>query len=161
MNLIMIGHEVSWRLNRYYELKVSKNKGARDSMERQSMNFSPNRKMLSNESRKFVHRPPSVLECLQDGFAEGRERNCFQRQPLHVGSKGCQGPSFHENYYQHRMHSEISAFSRREFYENSALNDAIRLIIVIAIIPLSIVVTKSIHGLMYQAGIVAGKMIKK
>jgi superfamily I DNA and/or RNA helicase len=26
--------------------------------------------------------------------------------------------------YQHRMHSEISTFSRKEFYENSALNDA-------------------------------------
>ena len=119
-------HEVSWRLNRAYELKVSKNQGARDSMERQINELLPksqNVEQRIEEVRSIAL--PSVLECLQDGFAEGRGKELLPETTLTRGfPKDAMDLRFMKITYQHRMHSEISTFSRREFYENSALNDA-------------------------------------
>ena len=68
---------------------------------------------------------PSVLECLQDGFAEGRGKELLPETTLTRGfPKDAMDLRFMKITYQHRMHSEISSFSRKEFYENSALNDA-------------------------------------
>ena len=119
-------HEVSWRLNRAYELKVSKNHGARDSMERQINELLPksqNVEQRIEEVRSIAL--PSVLECLQDGFAEGRGKELLPETTLTRGfPKDAMDLRFMKITYQHRMHSEISTFSRKEFYENSALNDA-------------------------------------
>jgi hypothetical protein len=119
-------HEVSWRLNRAYELKVSKNQGARDSMEKQINELLPksqNVEQRIEEVRSIAL--PSVLECLQDGFAEGRGKELLPETTLTRGfPDGAMSLRFMKITYQHRMHSEISTFSRKEFYENSALNDA-------------------------------------
>ena len=119
-------HEVSWRLNRAYELKVSKNKGARDFMEMQINELLPksqNVEQRIEEVRSIAL--PSVLECLQDGFAEGRGKELLPETTLTSGfPKDAKDLRFMKITYQHRMHSEISSFSRREFYENSALIDA-------------------------------------
>lgn len=119
-------HEISWRLNRAYELKVSKNKDARNYMERQINELLPksqNVEQRIEEVRSIAL--PSVLECLQDGFAEGRGKELLPETTLTRGfPKDAMSLRFKRITYQHRMHSEISTFSRREFYENSALNDA-------------------------------------
>jgi|MDSW01.3.fsa_nt_gb hypothetical protein len=119
-------HEVSWRLNRAYELKVSKNQDARNYMERQINELLPksqNVEQRIEEVRSIAL--PSVLECLQDGFAEGRGKELLPETTLTRGfPKDAMGLRFKRITYQHRMHSQISTFSRREFYENSALNDA-------------------------------------
>ena len=119
-------HEVSWRLNRAYELKVSKNQDARNYMERQINELLPksqNVELRIEEVRSIAL--PSVLECLQDGFAEGRGKELLPETTLTRGfPKDAMGLRFKRITYQHRMHSQISTFSRREFYENSALNDA-------------------------------------
>ena len=68
-------HEVSWRLNRAYELKVSKNQKARQNWESQINDLLPvsqNVEQRIEEVRSIAL--PSVLECLQDGFADGRGR---------------------------------------------------------------------------------------
>lgn len=119
-------HEVSWRLNRAYELKVSKNQNARDFMETQINELLPksqNVEQRIEEVRSIAL--PSVLECLQDGFAEGRGKELLPETTLTRGfPEDAMSLRFKKITYQHRMHSEISAFSRKEFYENSALNNA-------------------------------------
>ena len=119
-------HEVSWRLNRAYELKVSKNKNARENWESQInelLPFSQNVEQRIEEVRSIAL--PSVLECLQDGFADGRGRELLPETTLTRGfPQAAKDLRFKKISYQHRMHGEISAFSRSEFYENTALIDA-------------------------------------
>ena len=119
-------HEVSWRLNRAYELKVSKNQRARDSWETQINELLPSSQNVEQrieEIRSIAL--PSVLECLQDGFAEGRGKELLPETTLTRGFPDvAKKLRFKKISYQHRMHGEISTFSRSEFYENTALIDA-------------------------------------
>ena len=119
-------HEVSWRLNRAYELKVSKNKDARERWENQINELLPvsqNVEQRIEEVRSIAL--PSVLECLQDGFAEGRGKELLPETTLTRGfPKRAKDLRFMKISFQHRMHGDISAFSRSEFYENEALIDA-------------------------------------
>ena len=106
---------------------------------------------------------PSVLECLQDGFAEGRGKELLPETTLTRGfPKDAMDLRFMKITYQHRMHSEISTFSRREFYENSALNDANTIADRNRDYPFEYRANKNVpHGLTYQALTAAEKMIKK
>ena len=119
-------HEVSWRLNRAYELKVSKNQNARQNWESQINDLLPvsqNVEQRIEEVRSIAL--PSVLECLQDGFADGRGRELLPETTLTRGfPEKARNLRFKKISFQHRMHGEISAFSRSEFYENTALIDA-------------------------------------
>jgi RecA/RadA recombinase len=119
-------HEVSWRLNRAYELKVSKNKEARDKWESQINQLLPvsqNVEQRIEEVRSIAL--PSVLECLQDGFAEGRGKELLPETTLTRGfPQMAKNLRFKKISFQHRMHGEISAFSRSEFYDGDALIDA-------------------------------------
>ena len=119
-------HEVSWRLNRAYELKVSKNENARENWESQINELLPvsqNVEQRIEEVRSIAL--PSVLECLQDGFAEGRGKELLPETTLTRGfPQGAKDLRFKKISYQHRMHMEISAFSRIEFYDDKALIDA-------------------------------------
>ena len=68
---------------------------------------------------------PSVLECLQEGFASPDARKLLPETTLTQGfpEKALES-RFSRIKFQHRMHPDISAFSRAEFYENKALNAA-------------------------------------
>lgn len=119
-------HEISWRLNRAYELKVSKDQEARGNWEKQINELLPksqNVEQRIEEVRSIAL--PSVLECLQDGFAEGRGKELLPETTLTRGfPEAAKQLRFKKISFQHRMHGEISKFSRAEFYEGSALKDA-------------------------------------
>ena len=68
---------------------------------------------------------PSVLECLQFGFATGKAQQLLPETTLTQGfPEKALLSRFSRINFQHRMHPDISSFSRQEFYDNEALIDA-------------------------------------
>ena len=68
---------------------------------------------------------PSVLECLQEGFASPDARKLLPETTLTQGfSKEAKEDWFTMIKHQHRMNKETSEFSRNEFYDGEALKDA-------------------------------------
>ena len=119
-------HEITWRLNRSYELKNSNNNKMQDNYERQIQSLLPksqNVKTRIEEVRSIAL--PSVLECLQEGFASPDARKLLPETTLTQGfSKQAEAERFTMIKHQHRMNAEISEFSRNEFYNGEALKDA-------------------------------------
>lgn len=119
-------HELCWRLNRSYELKVSKNVSAKEKLEdelKQLLPKSQNVRRRIEEVRSIAL--PSVLESLQSGFATGIAKDLLPQSTLTLGfPKSAQDSRFQVISYQHRMDPEISRFSRSEFYNDDALFDA-------------------------------------
>ena len=118
-------YQMCWRLNRIYELKVSKNSQQKEKYENQILQLLPKSQNVSKrvEEVKSIALP-SVLECLQNGFAQ----KSHQLLPETTLTQGFPDRALESRFsrikFQHRMHPDISAFSRAEFYENKALNDA-------------------------------------
>ena len=119
-------HEITWRLNRSYELKNSNNNKMQDNYERQIQSLLPksqNVKTRIEEVRSIAL--PSVLECLQEGFASKDARKLLPETTLTQGfSDEAKVERFTMIKHQHRMNAEISEFSRNEFYNGEALIDA-------------------------------------
>ena len=119
-------YQMCWRLNRIYELKVSKNSIQKEKYENQILQLMPKSQDVSKrveEVRSIAL--PSVLECLQSGFAQGKSQQLLPETTLTQGfPKKALSSRFSRINFQHRMHPDISEFSRKEFYENEALNDA-------------------------------------
>ena len=119
-------HEITWRLNRSYELKNSNNNKMQTSYENQIQSLLPksqNVKTRIEEVRSIAL--PSVLECLQEGFASPDARKLLPETTLTQGfSKDAKAERFTMIKHQHRMNEEISKFSRNEFYNGEALKDA-------------------------------------
>jgi len=119
-------HEITWRLNRSYELKNSNNNKMQDNYERQIQSLLPksqNVKTRIEEVRSIAL--PSVLECLQEGFASKDARKLLPETTLTQGfSDEAKVERFTMIKHQHRMNAEISEFSRNEFYNGEALKDA-------------------------------------
>ncbi len=119
-------YQMCWRLNRIYELKVSKNSIQKEKYENQILQLMPKSQDVSKrveEVRSIAL--PSVLECLQSGFAQGKSQQLLPETTLTQGfPEKALSSRFSRINFQHRMHPDISEFSRKEFYENEALNDA-------------------------------------
>ena len=119
-------HEITWRLNRSYELKNSNHEKMQTDYENQLISLLPksqNVKKRIEEVRSIAL--PSVLECLQEGFASKGARELLPETTLTQGFAGkAKIHRFQKISYQHRMHPEISRFSRKEFYNDEALLDA-------------------------------------
>lgn len=119
-------YQLSWRLNRSYELKVSKNNQQKERLEKQINEYLPQNQNVSKrleEIRSIAL--PSVLECLQYGFATGKAQQLLPETTLTLGFPKEALPSrFSRINFQHRMHPDISSFSRKEFYDDEALIDA-------------------------------------
>jgi DNA polymerase III delta prime subunit len=119
-------YQMCWRLNRIYELKVSKNSQQKEKYENEILQLLPKSQDVSKrveEVRSIAL--PSVLECLQSGFAQGKSQQLLPETTLTQGfPEEALSSRFSRINFQHRMHPDISAFSRKEFYENKALNDA-------------------------------------
>ena len=119
-------HEITWRLNRSYELKNSNNNKMQDNYESQIQSLLPksqNVKTRIEEVRSIAL--PSVLECLQEGFASKNARKLLPETTLTQGfSDEAKVERFTMIKHQHRMNAEISEFSRNEFYNGEALKDA-------------------------------------
>jgi len=119
-------HEITWRLNRSYELKNSNNNKMQANYETQIQSLLPksqNVKTRIEEVRSIAL--PSVLECLQEGFASPDARKLLPETTLTQGfSDEAKVERFTMIKHQHRMNAEISEFSRNEFYNGEALKDA-------------------------------------
>lgn len=118
-------YQMCWRLNRIYELKVSKDSHQKEKYQNQILQLLPKSQDVSKrvEEVKSIALP-SVLECLQYGFA-GKSQQLLPETTLTQGFPDRALKSrFSRINFQHRMHPDISAFSRTEFYEDKALNDA-------------------------------------
>ena len=119
-------YQLSWRMNRSYELKVSKNDLQKERLEHEIKLYLPQSQDVSKrleEIRSIAL--PSVLECLQYGFATGKAQQLLPETTLTRGFPNNSLVSrFSRINYQHRMHPDISSFSRKEFYEDKALIDA-------------------------------------
>ena len=119
-------HEITWRLNRSYELKNSHNNKMQSYYETQIRSLLPksqNVRTRIEEVRSIAL--PSVLECLQEGFASPDARKLLPETTLTQGfSKEAKEDRFTMIKHQHRMNKEISEFSRNEFYDGEALKDA-------------------------------------
>ena len=75
-------HEITWRLNRTYELKNSRNTKSFDHYENQIKSLLPksqNVKTRIEQVRSIAL--PSVLECLQKGFASPELGSYCLKQP--------------------------------------------------------------------------------
>ena len=118
-------YQISWRLNRSYELKTSNNKG-RKKYEDQIGELMPMSKDISvrvNEIRSIAL--PSILECLQEGFTSYGGYELPYNSTLTSGfTPEAKKLRFSEIEFQHRMHGDISRFPREQFYSESSLIDA-------------------------------------
>lgn len=137
------GSEVAWRLSRSYEKRLLRSRdGARDSdyhlkeaqdllPDEKSLALTPIRTKQDQTAREaaweIIDRVrrialPSILESLQTGF----ERRAGQREGTAL-SDGLPEHAFDSRHvlltYQHRMHPEISQFSRDNVYDTQALLD--------------------------------------
>lgn len=109
--------EMAWRLVRSYELR--QNSGEKEKYRRQieclipkTLSFDDIKKKVDNIRRVAM---PSILELLQQGF----ERLPQWREDVVLTGglpKGVLEARMVSLSYQHRMHPEISAFPRKQFY---------------------------------------------
>ena len=119
-------YQLSWRMNRAYELKVSKNTQQKNKLEQEIDQYLPqsqNVRRRLEEIRSIAL--PSVLECLQYGFATGEAQRLLPETTLTQGfPTEALKSRFSVIAHQHRMHPDISHFSHTEFYGGKALIDA-------------------------------------
>ncbi|MFW9996883.1 MAG: AAA domain-containing protein [Candidatus Odinarchaeota archaeon] len=119
---------VAWRLIRDFELRFEEDRRYWEEIE-QLFPLTWDRRKRENQTRylKGVKRLafPSIIELLQCGF----ERSQYQKD-IDIGScltDGLPDPALNERHvvltFQHRMHSKISAFPRKQFYNEEALRD--------------------------------------
>jgi cold shock CspA family protein len=112
-------YQISWRLNRSYELKTSNNDG-RAKYEQQIKELMPRSKDISvriNEIRSIAL--PSILECLQEGFTSYGGYELPYKSTLTDGfPESAKDLRFSMIEFQHRMHPDISSFPLNEFYKD-------------------------------------------
>jgi hypothetical protein len=124
------GGEVAWRLARQYENRLSRSQQG-ERLDTQVQGLLPAQGLHAQHTPDKVRRAidgirrvalPSVLESLQNGF----ERREGQKTGTAL-SDGLPGNVREQRHvlleYQHRMHPEISAYSREHIYAGEALHD--------------------------------------
>lgn len=120
-----LANELAWRITRLHELRRSGNRAERERLQRDLARLKPAAADVDGAIAEIQDIGlPSVLEVLQEGI--GAER-AGRRGALTEGLAG-NGAVFDARFerlsYQHRMHPEISAFARENFYDGKALRDA-------------------------------------
>ena len=117
-------HSIGWRLNRSFEHRFLKE----NIYDKQIEERIP--KWISKEDEKKLYEFlddikkiafPSIIELLQKGF---KSRHTREKTILNDGFEGNDLRLRHRTLlYQHRMHPDISSFSRENFYNSKALLD--------------------------------------
>jgi len=121
-------NEIAWRQARFYEQRQSQGKQG-ERLQHQINDLLPAQHVVENPERvemdiERVRRIvlPSVLESLQNGF----ERSKKQKNGTAL-SDGLPDYALKQRHilleYQHRMHPDISQFSREYIYQGEALQD--------------------------------------
>lgn len=118
--------EIIWRLCRLQELFLSKDEEKLKYYEKQvDTLLSEYKKDTVSEEIALIKSIalPSVLQLLQNGVSDDVVKNKKQT----ALNKGMPENEFDKRHcileYQHRMHPEISSFSRKHFYRENALKD--------------------------------------
>ena len=119
--------EVSWRLARLSELKISDTHHTKQRYKKALSKLIPIEGAVTEAIDQIqLIALPSVMECLQEGF---RPLDDSPKKLQSTLTHGFPKASFDEVRfkmldYQHRMEPEISVFPRDKFYEGKALKDA-------------------------------------
>lgn len=121
-----LGQEVAWRITRLHELKRSRNDREKKRLRQNLEMILPNSLNLDGPVSEIEDIGlPSILEVLQEGIGADRAN---RRSALTAGLKTTQPQVFSTRFeslsFQHRMHPEISSFSREIIYQGEALHDA-------------------------------------
>lgn len=120
--------EIAWRLTRLHELRRSRDDRQREGLRGDLAELTP-RAVDIGDSLDAIRDIglPSILEVLQEGV--GADRSA-RRSALTLGLGSSRADRralesrFHRLRFQHRMHPEIAAFAREQFYDGGALKDA-------------------------------------
>ncbi|HQB09155.1 MAG TPA: AAA domain-containing protein [bacterium] len=125
--------EIAWRIEREYQLRLNKNQKSSENYKKQIEDLMPfyadinyNKNDISNRVNSIAAIAfPSILESLVKGI-KGR-KNSERRSTISEGFSKEELEKRHTVLkYQHRMHPEISDFSRENFYmeDNALLNSS-------------------------------------
>ena len=119
--------QVSWRLARLSELKISDNDNTKKRYKKALGKLIPVQKTVKNAIDQIqLIALPSVMECLQEGFRSLDDSPTNLQSTLTHGfpEESFDQVRFKMLDYQHRMEFEISEFPRAKYYEGKALKDA-------------------------------------
>lgn len=125
--------EIAWRIEREYQLRLNKNQKISENYKKQIEDLMPfyeninyNKNDISNRVNSIAAIAfPSILESLVKGI-KGR-KNSERRSTISEGFSKEELEKRHTVLkYQHRMHPDISEFSRENFYkeDNALLNSS-------------------------------------
>lgn len=121
-----LAQEIAWRITRIHELRHSGNHRERERLREQLNRLRPYAVDVSEPLAEIEDIGlPSILEVLQEGIGFERSK---RPSALTDGFRTKRRREFDARFeslsYQHRMHPEISSFSREVFYGGRALRDA-------------------------------------
>lgn len=118
--------EIAWRLTRVHELRHSRDGRDRERLDRELDALQPVAVDISEYLAEIQEIAlPSILEVLQEGIGSARTP---RPSALTQGMRKASGDAFRARFasltYQHRMHADLSVFSREVVYEGRMLRDA-------------------------------------
>jgi hypothetical protein len=121
-----LGQELAWRLTRLHELRHSQNQRELQRLHRDLDELQPAAVEISERLQEIQDIGlPSILEVLQEGIGEERSK---RPSSLTEGMRRRRDEDFQARFeslsWQHRMHPEISRFSREQIYRGGSLLDA-------------------------------------
>jgi DNA polymerase III delta prime subunit len=118
--------EMVWRITRLHELRWSRNDKERARLRGDLAWLKPGVVDIDDAIGEIEDISlPSILEVIQEGAGvERADRRSALTEGLSQGQSEVFAARFERLSYQHRMHPEISAFARTNFYDDEALRDA-------------------------------------
>lgn len=121
-----LGQELAWRLTRLHELRHSRNDRERGRLGDDLKRLQPAARDISEPLAEIQDIGlPSILEVIQEGIgAERGKRPSALTEGLRPRRESEFSARFESLSYQHRMHPQISEFSREIIYHGASLKDA-------------------------------------
>jgi hypothetical protein len=121
-----LADQLAWRITRVHELRHSRTERERTRLLEDMERLCPYATDISESLAEIEDIGlPSILEVLQQGIgAERSKRPSALTQGLRAKSTQVFDARFESLCFQHRMHPQISEFSREVIYDGGALKDA-------------------------------------
>ena len=121
-----LAQQLAWRLTRLHELRHSRTERERKRLRKDMERLRPYAVDISEPLAEIEDIGlPSILEVLQEGIGVERSK---RPSALTAGLKASRAQDFDARFeslsFQHRMHPQISEFSREIIYGGDALKDA-------------------------------------
>ena len=121
-----LGQELAWRLTRLHELRHSCDDRECQRLCKDLKRLQPTARDISEPIAEIQDIGlPSILEVIQEGIGvERSKRPSALTEGLRARREDVFADRFESLSYQHRMHPQISEFSREIFYSGKSLKDA-------------------------------------